>query len=70
MIETNGTKYNIEEKIMNRTQYESILQVANVQKSDYGTYICDAINEIGEDSFPIEFVSEGRFSTQVRLLFE
>ena len=55
-------KYKIEEKVEENIQYENVLQVIDVQESDYGTYLCVVINEKGEDSFPIEFIHTSKFS--------
>ena len=39
----------------NDIEYLNVLEVYDVQDSDYGIYLCIVTNEKGEDSFPIEF---------------
>ena len=48
-------KYKKLQTVTNDIEYENILEVYDVQDSDYGTYLCVVTNEKGEDSFPIEF---------------
>ena len=61
MIQADGIKYKIEEKVTDNILYENVLEVLDVQESDYGSYLCVVINERGEDSFPIEFKPTSKF---------
>ena len=68
-VEVDGSKYQTVEKVIDSSQYESILRVFDVQESDYGTYICDAKNEMGNDTFQIDFVASSKCHFIYRFYF-
>ena len=54
-LEADSIKYEIQEKVTDSINYENILLIKDVQKADYGTYLCIVTNDKGEDRLPVIF---------------
>ncbi|XP_060601091.1 synaptogenesis protein syg-2-like isoform X3 [Ruditapes philippinarum] len=54
-IVSDDVKYVIREKVTEEINYENILSIKNVVKSDYGIYQCIVTNEKGEDRLAVNF---------------
>ncbi|XP_052273577.1 nephrin-like isoform X3 [Dreissena polymorpha] len=54
-IAADSVKYEIQEKVTESIEFENVLLIKNVQKSDYGMYQCIVTNEKGEDRLPVVF---------------
>ncbi|XP_033757883.1 nephrin-like isoform X4 [Pecten maximus] len=46
-------KYHIESEKVNTIKYRSVVTISDIAESEYGTYVCSATNEKGQDTFDI-----------------
>ncbi|OWF40059.1 Nephrin [Mizuhopecten yessoensis] len=48
-----GGKYHIESEKVDTIKYRSVVTISDISETEYGTYVCSATNEKGQDTFDI-----------------
>lgn len=48
-----GYKYRTDSRKVDTISYRSVVTISEISQLEYGTYVCTATNEKGQDSFEI-----------------